>query len=229
MRFSATCDPKKVSLEELPDAVAEAVRARTVELTKLGFTSVGCFDCGTLTRETHSYVGYFCNRENSDYASLCAMVTPHTTTIYLEFSTSFTNGLTFATNTNDVMPLTPADPSHRIFRFPKIRSAQALYAIHRRLIAKYTVGWWPQGEPVGEEIRRHVRMVENYGPRHERIGYMSWNADKLCYEWTWKGACLIAWQRLWPTSIVRRLAQRHAMAVALHSVEPSGLTALKRA
>jgi len=39
----------------------------------------------------------------------------------------------------------------------------------------------------------------------------------------------MTWRRLWPTSITRRLAQRYAMALELHSLEERGVTALKRA
>jgi hypothetical protein len=205
------------------------VRLRTVELAKLGFRCAGCYDCGTLARETLSYVAYFCNPATNALASVCALVTTHTSASSLEFSTSFTNGMTLATNTNRVLPLTPGGPAHRIFRFSKVQSAEALYSIHRRLLAKYAIGWWPQGEPEGEEIRRYARAVENYGPRHERIGYMRLTADGLWYELTWKGACLMTWRRLWPTSMVRRLAQRCAMALEVHSLEARGVTALKRA
>lgn len=229
LRFSASCNPIKVAPEELPDDVADVVRLRTAELAKLGFTCVGCYGCGTLMRETHSYVAHFCNPATNDFACVCALVTTHTSASYLEFSTSFTNGMAIATNTNSVLPLTPADPQHRIFRFSKIQSAGALHAIHRQLLAKYAIGWWPEGEPEGEEMRRYVRVVENYGPRHAQIGYMRLSADGMWYELTWKGACLMTWRRLWPTSIVRKLAHRLAMARELHSLEARGVTALKRA
>jgi len=229
LQFAATCNPAMASLEELPNEVANVVQSRTAELAKLGFVSVGCYDCGALTRETHSYVACFCNRATDDYASLCVLATAHTTAIYLEFSTGFTNGMTLATNSNAVLPLTPPDPAHRVFRFPQINSAAGSYVVHRQLLAKYATGWWPQRDPDGQEMRRYVRVVENFGPRHSRIGYMRLSADKAWYELTWKGACLMAWRRLWPTSIVRRLLQRHAMALELRSMQSRGVTALKRA
>jgi hypothetical protein len=228
MRFSASCNPTRVPLEEVPDEVANAIRLRTGELSKLGFTWLGCYDCGILTSETHSYVGYFCNYATNDFASVCAVFTTHTSAVYLEFSTSFTNGMALETNTNGVLPLTPADPAHRIFRFSTIQTTEALYGIHRQLVGKYANGLWAQGEPEGAEIGRYVRMVEHYGPRHESIGYMRLSADKNWYELTWKGACLMTWRRLWPTSMVRRMAQRHAMAAELRSLETRGVTALKR-
>lgn len=81
MQFTANRNPTKVSLDELPDEVADVVRSRAAELAKLGFALVGCYDCGTLTQETHSYVGYFCNRATNDYANICALTTTHTTAI----------------------------------------------------------------------------------------------------------------------------------------------------
>jgi len=55
-------------------------------------------------------------------------------------------------------------------------------------------------------MRSYTRVVENYGPRQPRIGHIGWNPDKAGYELTWKGACLMAGRRWWPTSIVRSLA-----------------------
>lgn len=40
-----------------------------------------------------------------------------------------------ATNSNGVLPSTPDDPRHRVFRFWKIQSAEALYGVHRQLLA----------------------------------------------------------------------------------------------
>ena len=161
---------------------------------------------------------------------VCAtLVTPSKTSSYLEFSTSFTHGLMLETNTNGGLPLTPAQPEHRVFRFPNVRAGGALYRIHRRLIENYAAGLWVRAEAGGGELLRYKRVVENYGPRHARIGDMELAEDGTSYKLTWRGACMVAWRGLWPTSIVRRLQQRHRMQSELHSLELRGLTALQKA
>jgi hypothetical protein len=229
MRFSAHCRPSKVSLDELPENVATLFRSCIPELANIGFESLGCYDCGSLTSETRSYIAYFCNRATNDFASVCVMVTPKNRASYLEFSTSFTNGMTVETNTNSTLPLTPANPAHRVFRFPEVQAPHGLYHIHCQLMEKYAPGLSGQAEPEGKELERYVRVTENYGPRHARIGYMQLAEDGQSYRLTWKGAILMTWHGLWPTSIFRRLLQRHAMQSELDSLEVRGITALQKA
>lgn len=229
MRFAAHCNPNAVGIDELPQEVAALFRSRIPELANMGFESVGCYDCGKLTNDTHSYVAYFYNRPTNDFASVNVLVTPEKMASYLEFSTSFTNGLTLETNTNITLPLTPQDPAARVFRFLKITKAQELYRIHRRLIEKYAAGLWPQIEPSGKELQRYLRVIENYGPRHARIGYMQLTDDGKWYRLTWKGATLMTWRGLWPTSILRKWWQRHTMQAELDSLETRGITALQKA
>ena len=229
MQFAAHCNPKEVSLDGLPAQVATLFRPGIPELGNLGFELLGCYDCGSIASETSSYVAYFCNRTTNEHANMCALVTPKNTASYLEFSTRFTNGMVLETNTNGTLPLTPENPELRIFRFPKIQAPQALYRIHRQLAEKYASGQWPMGEPKGEELQRFVRLLENYGPRHARIGYMYLADDAEFYKLTWKGAFLMTWRGLWPTAILRRLLQRHAMQAELDSLEVRGVTALQKA
>jgi hypothetical protein len=229
MRFSARCNPVEVSLDGLPEEVAALIRPHLAKLASLGFERLGCYDCGSLTSETRSYMAYFCNRATSEFASVSALVTPGKTASYLEFSTMFTNGLVLETNTNSTLPLTPANDLQHIFRFPKIHSPQALYVIHRHLVEKYAPGLWPQAEPKGEELHRFTRVIENYGPRHARIGYMQLAEDGQSYKLTWKGAFLMTWCGLWPTSIFRKILQHHATQSELDSLHVSGVTALQKA
>jgi len=229
LRFSASCRPNKVFLEDLPLKVAEVFRQRMPELKNLGFEHLGNYDCGSLTPETRSYLAYFANRNTNDFASVCALVTPKKTMSYLEFSTSFANGLNLETNTNATVPLTPESPSHRVWRFPKIGNAEALYRLHRRLLQKYAPRLWPLEATSSHELDRYVSVIENYGPRHRRIGYMRLSEDGQWYELTWKGACLMTWRGLWPTSMICRLLQRRAMQGELEGLQVRGTTAVQKA
>lgn len=228
-RFPAKIAPLPVAAGELPEAVAKCVVPRIAEMERLGFENLGCYDCGELTLQTRTYVAQFCNRTTNDFANVTAVVTPHGVASYFEFSTRFSNGAVLETNTNKTLPLTPGNPDVRVFRFADVAEPEALYQIHRRLLEKYAAGWWPAGEPKGQEIQRLVRVLENYGPRHAKIGYMALAADGESYRLTWKGAFLMAWRGLWPASLLRRMLERHAMRVERHELEVRGVAALQKA
>ncbi len=228
-RFAAKCNPVEIATGDLPAAVAGVVVPRVAEMEGLGFALAGCYDCGELAIQTRTYVAYFCNRATNDFANVTAMVTPRGVASYFEFSTRFSNGQAIETNTNRVLPLTPGNPDVRVFRFAEIGDAKALYLMHRRLLEKYAMGLWPQGEAKGQEIQRWVRTVENYGPRHAKIGYMSLAEDGASYRLTWKGALLVAWRGLWPASLLRKIHERHAMDEERRELEVSGIAALQKA
>ena len=228
-RFAARCRPSQLPLRQLPGTVATLFAQRIPEIRELGFELIGTYDCGALANETHSYISYFCNRRTNDFANVSAVVTPKRTASYLEFSTQFKNGQWIETNTNHVLPLTPSSPDIRVFRFPEIQDARTLLHTHHQFVDKYAPGLWAQGEPRGQEIQRLVRVVENYGRRHERIGYMRLAEDGQSYQLTWKGAFLMTWRGLWPVSRLRRLIHRHAMHSELRSLSATGVTALQKA
>jgi hypothetical protein len=228
-RFTARCRPSEIPLQKLPANVAALFEQRIPEIRELGFEFIGCYDCGALTNETHSYVAYFCNRRTNDFANVSAIVTPKQTDGYLEFSTQFKNGLWIETNTNRMLPLTPLNPDVYVFRFPEIQDARTLLHTHHQFVDKYAPGLWAQGEPRGEEIHRLVGVVENYGPRHVRIGYMRLASDGHSYQLTWKGAFLMTWRGLWPVSLFRRIMHRNAMRSELRSLAASHIAALQKA
>jgi hypothetical protein len=228
-RFASRCDLAEVSLENLPQQIASLLSERIPEIQELGFALTGCFDCGALAGETHSYVAYFCNHRTNEFANVSVLVSPTQTHSYVEFSTRFTNGQAVETNTNDVLPLTPLDANTRVFRFPEILDATTLLQTHRQLVEKYAVGLWPQAEPRGGEILRLVRVIENYGPRHSQIGYMRLADDRRSYRLTWKGAFLMTWRGMWPVSLVRRWVHHRAMYAELHALENSRVRELQKA
>jgi len=116
--FAAHCNSAQIALDELPDEAATLFRSRIPQIQGLGFELIGCFDCGRLASETHSYTAYFCNHRTNDFANVSALVWPKKTASYIEFPTRFTNGTALETNTNGVLPLTPAIPSTRVFSVP---------------------------------------------------------------------------------------------------------------
>ena len=229
LRFSVRCKPLQVSAGELPENISNLFGAGIPQFETLGFELIGCYDCGILANDTRTYVAYFCDRRANDFACITAMVTAKGTASYFEFSSRFGNGLALETNNNRFLPLTPSSPDARVFRFPAIKSRPALFETHRQLLRKYAAGLWAQAEPRGEEIQRLVRVVENCGPRHTRIGYMYPAGGGESYRLTWKGAFLVTWRGLWPISSLRNQLQRHAMQAELHSLKQSGIAALQKA
>ncbi len=228
-RYARKITLSRLSTKELPKEVAKRMEPRIAEMESLRFALVGCYDCGELTLQTRTYVAYFCNRTTNDFANVTAVVTPRGVGSYFEFSTRFSSGMVLETNTNKTLPLTPGNPGVRVFRFADVAVPETLYAMHRQLLEKYAAGMWPAEEPKGQEIQRLVRVLENYGPRHEKIGYMALAEDGESYRLTWKGAFLMAWRGLWPASLLRRMTERHAMKVERHELEVSGVAALQKA
>jgi hypothetical protein len=228
-RFASSCQLTQVPTGELPVDVAAEFSTKIPDLQNAGFELLGCYDCGELAAHTNSYLAYFCNRATNDFASVTVMLSARGIDSFLEFSSSFADGRTFETNTNGILPLTPADPIRRIFRFPEIKDVRALYNVHRLLIEKYAAGLWAQAEPKGHEIQRFLRAVENYGPRHAKLGYLQLAADGESYRATWKGAFLMTWSGLWPSSIIRKAAYKQAMRAELQSLEIRGEAALQKA
>ena len=228
-RFAARCKPVQVPVEELSAEVVAYILPRIPQLQTLGFEFIGCYDCGVLASNTQSLSAYFCNRQTNDFANVSVVASPQRTAGYFEFSTRFGNGLALETNTNSVLPLTPDNPEVRVFRFPEIKEPRALYQLHKSLIEKYANGQWAQGEPKGQEIQRLVRVLENYGPRHAKMGYMYLAPGGESYFLTWKGAILMTWRGLWPTSLIRRAIHKYEMRSELQSLRVRGVPALQKA
>jgi len=228
-RFAAHCRPVQVPVEELPQEVSAYIQSRIPQMQNLGFEFLGCYDCAVLASNTQSFIAHFCNRTTNDFANVSVATSPQRTTGYFEFSTRFGNGMAVETNTNSVLPLTPDNPEVHVFRFPEIQEPCELYQVHMNLCEKYAHGQWAQGEPKGQEIQRLVRVLENYGPRHAKMGYMYLAPSGETYLLTWKGAILMTWRGLWPTALIRRAMRKYEMRAELQSLHVGGAPALQKA
>ena len=228
-RFAARCKPIVVPVDQLPKEVASHIVPRIPQMENLGFELLGCYDFGVLAGNTRRYVAYFLKRSTNDFANVTVATSPQKIAAYFEFSTRFANGLTLETNTNRVLPLTPDNPDIQVFRFPEIREPQALYRLHLQLIQKHASGQWAQGEPKDHELGRLVKVIENYGPRHAKLGYMVLAKNGRTYRLTWKGALLMTWRGLWPTSLVRKALQRKTMQSELQALPVRAITEPQKA
>jgi hypothetical protein len=227
-RFFSRCQFHSLCLERLPEKVSAEFRRRISEFDELGFALLGCFDCGALANDTHSYIAYCCNHATHEFATVSALITPLGAASYFEFSSRFSNGCSIATNDNGILPLLPANPEIRVFRFAFVQEPRALLQIHRQITAKYAPGRCALGEP-RDEIQRYVRMLESVGPRLAQGGYMKLREAGDCFGLTWKGAIRMTWLGLWPVTLVRKVAYRHAMQSELGSLRTHAVAALENA
>jgi len=227
--FAARCPPNMISLEEPSAEVTQHILPLVPQLEALGFEFLGCYDFGEISTHTRTIVGYFCNRGTNDFANATVSCAPGATDSYLEFSTSFSNGLTLETNNNGVLPLTPDAERTLVLRFPETQKLSQLYGLHRQLIERHAANVCAVPETKGREITRLVRRFENYGPRHAKLGYMKLSRDGGSYRATWKGAALMAWRAMLPAALLRHFLAREQMRAALHSLEVRGVAALQKA
>lgn len=228
-RFSARCQPRLLAVQDWPAEVAERLQSLIPQLKNLGFEFLGCYDLGELGAHTDTIVALFSHPITNDYASFVLSSASHLRDIYLEFSADFSSGMRLETNNNGILPLTPDPKSTLVFRFPEMKEPGALYRLHRQLIEKHAAGAWAKLEAKGQEIQRWARTAENHGPRLAEMGYMQLTDGSEQYQLTWKGAILMAWKGLWPTSWVRQWLYRQAMRAELRSLEVRCVTALQKA
>ena len=216
-------------MEDLPEQIGAEFNTRISDFHHLGFELIGCFDCGSLTKDTRSYVAYFCNHTSNEFANVSAMMTPNGPASYFEFSSRFSNGCSIETNTNEILPLMPVNPGIRVFRIPSVNAPRTLLKIHRQLAEKYAPGLCALGEPREAEIQRYVRMIDSFAPRQAQAGYLRLDENDDSFQPTWRGALRMAWLGLWPVTFFRKALYRHAMHLELQSLESAAETALQKA
>jgi hypothetical protein len=217
-RFSGTCDPIPVDGNSVPPLVRDLVGRCAPKFESLGFTFLGYFDVGPLVKNAKAYLAYFVNRSSGVFANVSVVTSAAKTVGYFEFSTTFTNGLTLDANTNKTLPLTPARPNFLVFRFPEVFDPVELFQIHRALIQKYGTTLQPQMFSQGQETGRIKSQIGQYAAEQAKTGYMYRAKDGQTYRLTWKGAILLAWKALWPTSMVRGWLYRVQMKRELRSL-----------
>jgi hypothetical protein len=217
-RFSGSCNPVPVDRNSVPPLVQGLVGRCAPQFESLGFTFLGYFDVGPLVKNAKGYLAYFVNRSSGIFANVSVVTSAAKTVGYFEFSTTFSNGLTLDANTNKTLSLTPPRPGFCIFRFPEVFDPIELFQIHRALIQKYAAQLQPSVPPAGQESSRIKSQIERYGPEQTKAGYMYPSKDDQTYRLTWKGATLLAWKALWPTSMVRGWMYRAQMKRELRSL-----------
>lgn len=222
-QYSVKCQPQKVDPATLPAQVRAIIDRWSRQIQATGFTEVGTYDLGIMASNTHSFIAYFVNRSAGDFANVSVVLSAKGAQGYFEFSSSFTNGLTLDTNVNKIISATATPADILIFRFPKVASPVELYPIHRALIQKHAAFLRPQLPPEGEEATRIEKQIGRFAPVQVDAGYMSLAPGGTHYCLTWKGAFLMTWKLLWPTSLIRKALYRMEMDKVLRSLHSGGL------
>jgi len=228
-RFSAHSKAARLGLEELPADAADSVAARVPQLRALGFQCAGCCDFGKLAMETRTVVVSFSHEQTQELANVWVSLSAGKTSSYLEFCTLTSDGISLETSSNGILPLAPENPEIRVFRFPEISDIAELHRVHQQIVAKYTDNAWIQPEPQDCQMERITRVIQNYGPRLCKLGYLQPAENGESYRLTWKGAFRVAWSGMWPIAAIRRMLARHEMRNELRSLEIHGTTHLQKA
>lgn len=228
-RFAGKVEPVKVYREAVPAAVCVIIDKWAASIQALGFAPVGVYSLGALASNTQSYLAYFVNRTAGDFADVSVVLSKAGTKGYFEFTSSFSDGSSLETNVNKIASIGSVPADIRIFRFPEITSPRDLYQIHRALIQKYAGFLRPQLPAEGEEATRIVRQVGRFAPCQVQAGYMRLAADSTHYRMTWKGAFLMTWKSIWPTTLIRRTLFAMRMQKELKSLQGQGITNVRTA
>jgi hypothetical protein len=228
-RFSARSKGTRLSLEELPADAASLIATSVPQLQALGFEFLSCCDFGKLTMETRTIVVSFTHKQTQGLANVWLSLSAGRASSYLEFCTLTAKGISLETSTNGILPLAPENPEIRVFRFPEISEIAELHQVHRQIVAKYADNAWIQAEPESCQIERITRIIENYGPRLCKLGYLRSEENGESYRLTWKGALRAAWSGMWPIAAIRRSMARHRAQNELRSLEVHGTTRLQKA
>lgn len=228
-RYAAKVQPVKISIESLSVAARSIVERWSPQIEALGFTPVGVFNMGTLASNTQSFLAYFVNRTAGDFANVSIVSSSAVTKSYFEFSSSFTNGFTLDTNINKIASIGSVPPDIRIFRFPQFSSPAQLYQVHRGLIQKHAAFLRPQMPAPGEEASRIAQQLGRYAPCQVQAGLMYLASDQTHYRLTWKGAILMTWKSIWPTTLIRRTLFSLRMQKELKSLQSNGAINMRTA
>jgi hypothetical protein len=178
--------------------------------------------------ETRTIVVSFSHAQTQEMANVWVSLSAGKTSYYLEFCTLTSKGISLQTSSNGTLPVAPENPEIRVLRFPEISEIAELHCVHQQIVAKYADNTWIQ-EPQGCQIEPITRIIENYGPRFCKLGYLRRTENGESYGLTWKGAFRVAWSGMWPIVAIRRSMARHEMQNELRSLQIQGTSRLQKA
>jgi hypothetical protein len=147
------------------------------------------------------------NRQTKDMVMITAIdAEAQNTLLYVEFVRRYRNGIVLQTNNSQNLSGLPDMPGHTTFRLPQVRDPAQLFQLHCKCVALEQ----PNSEPVlrldeefgGDAVQYLLAVYPEALIDAERRGifYRAGNDFRT----TFPGAFRLAWQELWPVSVIRR-------------------------
>ena len=182
---------RPVNGQALPAGIQNAISHCVPQLTDLGFEFAGYL---AQERKTATIViALMIHRDEQDSAHFAWFVTGLKTIQLLAFQTRFDDGFSVSTSDQRRSSMFRPDPHHPVFRFPKIRSAEDLYELHRKLKPDLSAN---RSAIIGGEIEEITYFIERAEQHREEImnqGDYKLDPTGQSYVFTRAGACRHAW------------------------------------
>lgn len=134
---------------------------------------------------------------------------------YVEFSTTFEDGVNLSANNSDVLPVFASVPEHHLWQFPGASDPTRLLGIHQALVARLANRTPRRYPPEGEFKAFLEDSMARELARQVGTGYLFLDPEGTFYRPTWKGAFLMTWKLLWPVTNLLKARRRKRSAQAL--------------
>lgn len=211
--------PFDPSTPGVPGAIADRFRRATADLESLGFGLRGYFRPDRHSALVIGQVGVYEDPQSGEIAKVIVAASRTKVSATLLFLAKFADGTELATSDNTNLPNWPS-PRWLIGQaFPGIRDASALLAVHRARLARRGGTPIPALPAHDDGLPAHLRETPaRVWETPLALGLFARDEAAGVYRPTWKGACLMAWGRLWPVGAIRHALRRRRAARTLREL-----------
>lgn len=223
-------DPKT---HPLPDEIRQYFHKAYLALTRDGFELAETMFLPAVVPNVKTLVALYVNRSTCDMAmSTFLLAADGIQTMkanYVEFATTFSDGVVVQTNNSRELSSFKPLPKEHTTQFWDIDDINRLYRLHRFLSEKYGRTGLPEcrldtqfgGNPV-HYVARGV-LEKSFG---DQVGTGYLTRTPRGFGPTIRGAVIMAWQELWPLKPFRRLQRKRRAQQVLDEFEPFGTRAV---
>lgn len=197
-RYNRNFTLQPIAFEALEPPMQESVRKIVFSLQTLGFTPICPFVYADFAPMVNCKFYLLYNYSNGDAAVIVTIYTRAETFNYVEFSTSYQDGININTR-NAGQPVTfKTRPNKLIYDLKELKDPRTLYSAHRAILEHHAN---PTGtelpEPGRELPTLYFSIIRDLEDQVEN-GRMYYDKESTSYRFTWKGAFLATWQNIWP-------------------------------
>jgi hypothetical protein len=156
--------------------------------------------------KTSLLTALFAHRKDPTTAGVLVIAGPlHPGSPTTRFETRFADGVKLLTTNSSTIVVTPTPPHFEGVRFRHVREVTELYSIHKMRVAERerstTVERIPPDVDVIGDAEAEARKTQDYWVARGYYRYV--DGDHMRF--TWRGAILASWRRLFPWSLVTSL------------------------